>query len=69
MEAGKYYSVRDLAHVSSQQCSIVADVVKFLTDGTFIKQVGTSEPVFTRTSIILSPTQTTNILKCIATRL
>jgi len=66
MAQGEYYSIRDLATFSGQPESIVAGVVSFLTKYGFVKQIGTTDPLFTRSSIVLSPTMSMNILQCIA---
>jgi hypothetical protein len=68
MNRGEYYSILDLANISGQPMSVVTDVVKFLADYGFLKQIGRTEPVFTRSSIILSPTQSMNILLCMANK-
>jgi len=66
MARGEYYSIQDLATLSGYPESMVADVVKFLTTYSFVNRIGATEPLFTRSQIILSPTQSINILQCIA---
>jgi hypothetical protein len=65
MADGGYYSIRDLTNISGQPRSVVTDVMQFLTTYGFVKEIGTSEPLFTKSSIILSPTQSMNILQCV----
>jgi len=64
MAEGEYYSIRDLINISGQPGSIVTDIVNFLTKYGFVKEIGTTEPLFTRSSIVISPTQSMNILQC-----
>ena len=40
--------------------------MNFLTRYDFVRQIGTTEPLFTRSSIILSPTLTIKILQSAA---
>jgi hypothetical protein len=65
MADGEYYSIRDLANISGQPLSIVTDVMQFLTNYGFVKEIDPIERLFTRTSVILSPTQSMNILQCV----
>jgi len=68
MVQGKYYSIRDLANLSSQPGIAVTDVVKFLTAYGFVKRLGTAEPLYTRSSAVLSPSESMKLLKCIANK-
>jgi len=64
MEQGQYYSTKDLANLADEPGVIVADILKFLIAYGFVKQIGKAEPLFTKSTIIISPTQSLNILKC-----
>jgi hypothetical protein len=66
MAEGEYYSIQDLINISGQPGSIVTDIVNFLTKYGFVKEMGATEPLFTRSSIVISPTLSMNILQCIA---
>ena len=66
MAKGKYYSVNDLANLTEQPRSTVADVLKFLTKYGFVRRIGRNEPVFTKSSVKFSPGESINLLKCIA---
>jgi len=66
MMKGKYYTMNDLANLTGQPRSIVAEVLCFLTKYGFVRRIGVNDPVFTKTSVILSPTDSINLLKCIA---
>jgi len=63
MRQGNYYTVGDLANLSGQPSSAVADAVKFLTKYGFVKRLGREDALFTRTSIKISPADTLNILQ------
>jgi len=65
MAAGEYYSIPDLTNLSGQPGIIVEDVMRFLTKYGFVKEIVPKERLFTRSSIILSPTQSMNILECV----
>jgi len=66
MAQGQYYSIRDLANISGRPGSTIKDIMNFLTRYDFVRQIGTTEPLFTRSSIILSPTLTIKILQSAA---
>ena len=66
MTLGKYYSVRDLANLTGQPRSTVADVLQFLANYGFVDRVGEKEPVFTKSPVKFSPGESINLLKCIA---
>lgn len=66
MARGKYYTVNDLANLTQQPRSTVTDVLKFLTKYDFVRRIGANEPVFTKSSVKFSPTESINLLKCIA---
>ena len=63
MERGKYYSIRDLASISGQPGAIVAGVVASLMRDGFVKRIGATEPLFTRSSIVLAPSLIFKILQ------
>jgi len=64
MAEGEYYSIQDLINISGQPGSIVTDVLDFLTKYGFVKEMARTEPLFTRSSIVISPTLSMNILQC-----
>jgi DNA-binding transcriptional regulator YhcF (GntR family) len=66
MIRGEYYSVRDLANLTGQSRSTVADVLVFLTEYGFVDSVGANESVFTKSQVKFSPGESINLLKCIA---
>jgi predicted transcriptional regulator len=66
MTRGKYYSIRDLANLTEQPRSTVANVLGFLANYGFVNRVGAKEPVFTRSTVEFSPGETINMLNCIA---
>ncbi len=66
MMQGKYYSIYDLANLTEQPRSSVADVLRFLTNYGFVNRIGAKEPVFTKSSVEFSPGETINLLKCVA---
>jgi len=66
MGQGEYYSVRDIANLCGEQRSIVAEVMKYLAMEGFIKPVGSNETLYIRSKVILSPTQTANVLRVAA---
>jgi hypothetical protein len=66
MTQGKYYSIHDLANLTEQPRSSVADVLRFLTNYGFVNRIGAKEPVFTKSTVEFSPGETINLLKCVA---
>jgi len=62
METGKYYSIRDLTNVSGQPRNVVREAVNFLTQYGFVRTIG-KDPLFHRSQIIISPTQTLKMLQ------
>ena len=67
MNKGKYYSAKDLANLSCEAGSSVIEVINFLTKYGFVQRVGSNEPVYTKSDIVLSPSESINILKQLAT--
>ena len=63
MERGKYYSIPDLANLSGQPIAIVAGVVRSLMRDDFVKRIGVTEPLFTRSSVVLAPSLILKILQ------
>ena len=68
MARGKYYSIHDLANLTGQPRSSVADALTFLTEYGFVQRVGANEPVFTKSPVEFSPGESINLLSAIANR-
>jgi predicted transcriptional regulator len=66
MTQGKYYSIHDLANLTEQPRSSVSDVLRFLTNYGFVNRIGAKEPVFTKSTVKLSPGETINVLRSVA---
>jgi hypothetical protein len=64
LRRGKYYSVRDLANISGQPRTSVADAIQFLTKYGFTERIGEVEPLFTKSKIELSPSECVRLLEC-----
>ena len=63
MAKGKYYSVQDLANLSSQPQIAVAGVMKFLAKYSFVERLGVNDPLFIKsTKISISPGEAANVL-------
>jgi hypothetical protein len=65
MTQGKYYSLHDLANLAGQPRSTVAEVMRFLTKYGFVKRIGATEPVFTKSNVKFSPGESINLLRCL----
>ena len=66
MGKGKYYSLSDMAILTGQPKNTAAEIIQFLTKYGFVESIGTSEPLYARSTAKLSPAQTVNILKSLA---
>ena len=66
MTQGKYYSIHDLANLTDQPRSSVADVLRFLTNYGFVNRIGAKEAVFTKSTVEFSPGETVKVLRCVA---
>jgi DNA-binding IclR family transcriptional regulator len=68
MAKGRYYSVRDLANLSSQPQTTVAGVVEFLAKYGFVERLGVNDPLFIKsTKITMSPAEAANVLRMLVT--
>jgi hypothetical protein len=67
MGPGMYYSIGDLANLTKEARSPVKQVMRFLTRYGFVQQIGSEEPLFTKTGITLSPAESINMLKQLVT--
>jgi hypothetical protein len=67
MNKGSFYSVKDLANLSGEAGSSVNEAVRFLTKYGFVQRVGSDEPVFMKTDLVLSPAESMRILKQLIT--
>jgi len=68
MAQSECYSIRDLANISGQPETIVTGVVNFLNEYGFVKKMGTTEPLYRKSPIVISPTQSLNILECMVNK-
>jgi hypothetical protein len=66
MEAGKYYSVNDLASLSGENHNTVLQVVDFLAKYGFVDRVGSVDSVYAKSKIVLAPSESIEILKAFA---
>ena len=67
MNKGAYYSTKDLANLTGEAGCSVTEVIHFLTKYGFVQRVGSNDSVYTKSDITLSPSESINILKQLAT--
>lgn len=65
MKNTEFYSVRDLANLSGEAGSNVSAAVTFLAKYGFVEQLGSNEPVFKKSSMMLSPGESVRLLKTV----
>ena len=61
MEAGKYYSISDLAYISGQPRTSIFDSIRFLSKYGFVQRIGQSTEIYTKTGKI-SPARSAELL-------
>ena len=66
MTQSKYYTVSDLANLTRQSRSTVAEGLQFLTKFGFVNRIGENEPVFTKSPVKLSPGESITLLRWIS---
>jgi predicted transcriptional regulator len=63
MKNTEFYSIRDLANLSGEAGSTVSAAITFLAKYGFVEQLGSDEPVFKKSGMVLSPGESVRLLK------
>lgn len=65
MDAGKYYSIRDLTNLSGESQNTILEVVNFLAKYGFVERVGSTDSVYSKSEIVLTPSKSIEILRAL----